>query len=274
MLYKTIKPVTAGMRNLVALDRNKLYKGKPVKTLTKSVHNNAGRNSAGKQTVRHKSSGHKKAYRLIAYKRLPQSKSTIIRTEYDPNRNCNIMLAKSNNTYFYILAVEGLCINDQIEASNKAIDCKLGNTMALEHIPIGTKIHNVELYPGAGGAVCRAAGAFCQVYSKLLHKVVLKLRSGKLRLFDSKCTATVGIVAGREMSSIKLGKAGRSRWLGQRPSVRGVAMNPVDHPHGGGEGKTSGGRHPVSPWGKPTKGKKTRNNKRTDKLMIKPRRAH
>ncbi len=145
--------------------------------------------------------------------------------------------------------------------------------MALKHIPVGTKIHNVELYPGAGGVVCRAAGTFCRMYSKSLRTVTLKLCSGKLRLFSAECMATVGVVAGRELASTKLGKAGKSRWLGRRPSVRGVAMNPVDHPHGGGEGKTSGGRHPVTPWGKPTKGKKTRNNKRTDKLMVKPRRA-
>ncbi|XXM93270.1 MAG: 50S ribosomal protein L2 [Candidatus Hodgkinia cicadicola] len=274
-MYKLIKPITASMRGLVALDRSALYKGKPAKALVQSVHASAGRNSDGKITVRHKGGGHKKAYRLIAYKRLVNLKSQVIRMEYDPNRNCCIALTKSqDSTCCYVLGIEGLRSGNWIEASSDAIECAIGNATALKHIPVGTKVHNVELYPGAGGAVCRAAGTFCQVYSKSKRAVALKLCSGRLRLFSEDCVATVGIVAGREMASTKLGKAGRARWLGRRPSVRGVAMNPIDHPHGGGEGKTSGGRHPVSPWGKPTKGKKTRDNKRTDKLMVKPRRVH
>ncbi|AUG91622.1 50S ribosomal subunit protein L2 [Candidatus Hodgkinia cicadicola] len=274
-MYKLIKPITAGTRSLVALARCNLYKGKPVKALVRNVHASVGRNNAGKITVRHRGGGHKKAYRLIAFKRLINLKSEVIRMEYDPNRNCCLALTRScDNTCCYVLGIEGLCVGDRIEASAVAIDCVIGNAMMLKHMPVGTKIHNVEFCPGAGGAVCRAAGAFCQVYSKSARAVTLKLCSGRLRLFGAECMATVGVVAGREVASTKLGKAGRSRWLGRRPSVRGVAMNPVDHPHGGGEGKTSGGRHPVTPWGKPTKGKKTRSNGRTDKLMVKPRRAH
>ncbi|XXN13871.1 MAG: 50S ribosomal protein L2 [Candidatus Hodgkinia cicadicola] len=270
-----MRPVSAGQRGLVALNRDHLYKGKPLKTLTSSVHFNAGRNNTGRITVRHRGGGHKKTYRLIAYKRLVGFKSEVVRMEYDPNRNCCIALTRSsNNTFCYILGTEGLKTGDLVEASKSSIECALGNAMLLRNIPVGTKIHNVELYPGAGGAVSRAAGAFCQVYSKSAKAVTLKLCSGKLRLFNPECMATIGIVSGRENMSTKLGKAGRSRWLGRRPSVRGVAMNPIDHPHGGGEGKTSGGRHPVTPWGKPTKGKKTRNSDRTNKLMVKPRRIH
>ncbi|XXN19705.1 MAG: 50S ribosomal protein L2 [Candidatus Hodgkinia cicadicola] len=274
-MLKTVNPITAGTRALVALDRKALYKGKPVKALTRTLRVNAGRNNSGKITVRHKAGGHKKAYRLIAFRRQIGLKSEIIRMEYDPNRNCEIVLTRSRDqTCCYILGIEGLRIGSWIETSRTAIGCALGNAMPLKHIPVGTKIHNVELHPNAGGAVCRAAGTFCQVYSKAEKTVTLKLCSNKLQMFNAECIATVGVVSGREMSSTKLGKAGRARWLGRRPSVRGVAMNPIDHPHGGGEGKTSGGRHPVTPWGKPTKGKKTRNNERTDRLMVKPRRLH
>ncbi|XXM93600.1 50S ribosomal protein L2 [Candidatus Hodgkinia cicadicola] len=271
-MYKLIKPTTSGRRSLVVADRSKLYKGKPLKALVTPLSGSGGRNNDGKVTVRHRGGGHKRAYRLVAVKRLIV-RSEVVRLEHDPNRSCCVALTRSSEgLWCYVLGTEGVVVGDWIEASELEIECKLGNALKLKYISVGVKIHNVELRPGAGGAVCRSAGAFCQIHSKAARSVVLKLRSGVLRVFSSECMATVGVVSDRQAASEKLGKAGRARWLGRRPSVRGVAMNPVDHPHGGGEGKTSGGRHPVTPWGKPTKGKKTRRNRRTDSLIVKLKR--
>lgn len=274
MALKTFKPVTPSMRGVVQIDKSALWKGRPEKTLVSGLRSAAGRNNRGRTTSWHKGGGHKKLYRQIDFKRSKRGMfADVQRLEYDPNRSAFIALIKyEDGTLSYILAPDGLKEGDKVMAGPDA-DVRLGNALPLSAIPIGSFIHNVELKPGKGGQLIRAAGGSASVIGKDSGYVSLKLRSGEVRLISAECYATIGILSNPDQKNIKIGKAGRNRWLGRRPVVRGVAMNPVDHPHGGGEGKTSGGRHPVTPWGKSTKGKKTRHNKRTNKFILKRRRG-
>ena len=275
MALKKFNPVTPGTRQLVIVDRSGLYKGKPVKGLTEGLKSAGGRNNAGRVTARYQGGGHKRTYRIIDFKRRKFDVSaTVSRIEYDPNRTAFIALLKyEDGELAYILAPQRLAVGDKVIAGEKAIDVKPGNAMPLGSMPVGTIVHNVELKPGKGGQVARSAGSYAQLVGRDQGMAILRLNSGEQRLVHGSCIATVGAVSNPDHGNINLGKAGRSRWLGKRPHVRGVAMNPVDHPHGGGEGRTSGGRHPVTPWGKPTKGKKTRSNKSTDKFIMRSRHA-
>lgn len=264
-------PVTPSQRQLVLVDKSVLWKGSPVKNLVRGNNSKGGRNNQGRITVHGKSRGAKKKYRIIDFKRSKEMVAIVERFEYDPNRSANIALIKySDNQYSYIIALENLKIGDRIISSSSA-EIAVGNCMQLKNIPVGIMVSNVELRPGRGAQLARSAGSFVTIVNKDSGKVSIRLRSGEVRVVEGECKATIGVVSNADKKNIKLGKAGRKRWLGFRPKVRGVAKNPVDHPHGGGEGKTSGGRHPVSAWGKPTKGFKTRNNKRTDKFIIKSR---
>ena len=264
-------PVTPSQRQLVLVDKSGLWKGDPVKSLVKGKNTKGGRNNLGRITVFGKSRGAKKKYRVIDFKRSKELSATVERFEHDPNRSANIALIKySDNEYSYIIALENLKVGDKVVSSNSA-EIAVGNCMQLKNIPVGIIISNVELKPKKGAQLARSAGSFATIVNKDSGKLSIKLRSGEVRMVEGECKATIGIVSNVDKKNVKLGKAGRKRWLGFRPKVRGVAKNPVDHPHGGGEGKTSGGRHPVSAWGKPTKGFKTRNNKRTDKFIIKSR---
>lgn len=269
---KTFNPRTPSLRNTVLLDKSALWKGRPVKKLTAGLTSTGGRNNEGRITCRHRGGGHKRLYRIIDFKRNKTGvEGTVTRIEYDPNRTCNIaLITYSDNEQRYIIAPQQLEIGATVIAADDAYIAP-GNCLTLAAIPSGTIIHNVELSPGQGGKLARSAGAFIQLLSKSSGYAVLKLRSGELRKVPLECKATVGSVSNPEHQNTKIGKAGRKRWLGFRPTVRGVVMNPVDHPHGGGEGKTSGGRHPVSPWGWKTKGKKTRTNKRTDNMIVRKR---
>lgn len=273
MALKKFNPITPSTRQLVIVDRSGLYKGKPVKGLTEGLHSSGGRNNAGRVTARYQGGGHKRTYRIIDFKRRKHDVSaTVERIEYDPNRTAFIALLKyEDGELAYILAPQRLAVGDKVSASAKALDVKPGNAMPLGSMPVGTIVHNVELKPGKGGQVARSAGSYAQLVGRDQGMAILRLNSGEQRLVHGSCMATVGAVSNPDHGNINLGKAGRSRWLGKRPHVRGVAMNPVDHPHGGGEGRTSGGRHPVTPWGKPTKGKKTRSNKSTDKFIMRSR---
>ncbi|WP_417462103.1 50S ribosomal protein L2 [Kordiimonas sp.] len=272
MALKQYKPVTPAQRGLVLVDREGLHKGKPVKALTEGLTKSGGRNNHGRITSRRRGGGHKRTYRMIDFKRTKWDVSaTVERLEYDPNRTAFIALIKyEDGELAYILAPQRLAPGDTVIAGEK-VDVKPGNVMPLANMPIGTIIHNVEMKAGKGGQMARSAGAYAQLIGRDRGYAQLRLSSGEVRLVRGECVATVGAVSNPDNQNIKLAKAGRNRWLGRRPSVRGVAMNPVDHPHGGGEGRTSGGRHPVTPWGKPTKGKKTRSNKGTDKLIIRSR---
>ncbi len=272
MALKSFKPNTPGQRGLVLVSRDSLWSGKPEKTLTVGLTKSGGRNNKGRVTARRRGGGHKRLYRVIDFKRNHHNvPATVERIEYDPNRSAFIALLQyEDGTKSYILAPQRLSVGDVITSGEKA-DIKPGNAMPLANIPIGTIIHNVELKPGKGGQIARSAGTYVQLVGRDQSYSILRLNSGEQRMTRSECMATIGAVSNPDNKNIKLAKAGRSRWLGKRPSVRGVAMNPVDHPHGGGEGKTSGGRHPVTPWGKPTKGKKTRSNKSTDKLILRSR---
>ncbi len=272
MGLKTFNPTTPSQRNLVIVDRGHLWKGKPVKGLTEGLTSKGGRNNKGRVTARRRGGGHKRSYRIIDFKRRKfDVPATVERLEYDPNRTAFIALIKyEDGEQAYILAPQRLAEGDTVVAGNK-VDVKPGNAMPLENMPIGTIVHNVELKQGKGGQLARSAGAYVQLVGRDAGYAIIRLNSGEQRLVRSECMATVGAVSNPDHANVKLGKAGRKRWLGKRPSVRGVAMNPVDHPHGGGEGRTSGGRHPVTPWGKPTKGKRTRSNKRTDKLIVRSR---
>ncbi len=264
-------PVTPSQRQLVLVDKSGLWKGSPIKSLVKGKNTKGGRNNLGRITVFGKSRGTKKKYRIIDFKRSKELSATVERFEHDPNRSANIALIKySDNEYSYIIALENLKIGDKIVSSDSA-EIAVGNCMQLKNIPVGIIISNIELKPKKGAQLARSAGSFATIVNKDSGKVSIKLRSGEVRMVEGECKATIGVVSNVDKKNVKLGKAGRKRWLGFRPKVRGVAKNPVDHPHGGGEGKTSGGRHPVSAWGKPTKGFKTRNNKRTDKFIIKSR---
>ncbi|MDG1725534.1 MAG: 50S ribosomal protein L2 [Emcibacteraceae bacterium] len=272
MALKTYNPTTPSLRSLVTVDRSELYKGKPVKALTEGKHSKGGRNNTGRITMRRRGGGHKRAYRIIDFKRRKwDMEATILRLEYDPNRSAFIALIEyADGEKNYILAPQRVSEGDKVIAGEK-VDVKPGNAMPLYSVPVGSIVHNVEMKPGKGGQIARAAGGYVQVTGRDRGYVLLRLASGEQRYVRSNCMATIGAVSNPDNQNQKLAKAGRSRWLGKRPSVRGVAMNPVDHPHGGGEGRTSGGRHPVTPWGKPTKGKRTRSNKSTDQYILRSR---
>ena len=261
------------MRGLVLVDKSGLWKGRPVKKLTEGVTKSGGRNNNGRITSRHRGGGHKRLYRVIDFKRTKFDVSAVVeRIEYDPNRSAFIALLKyDDGEQAYIIAPQRLQEGDRVIAANRA-DIKPGNAMPMENMPVGTIIHNVEMKPGRGGQMARAAGTYVQLIGKDSGYAQPRLTSGELRMVPAKCMATVGAVSNADNKNQNMSKAGRSRWLGKRPKVRGVAMNPVDHPHGGGEGRTSGGRHPVSPWGKPTKGARTRRKKKSDDLIMRRRR--
>ncbi|WP_159998190.1 50S ribosomal protein L2 [Roseomonas sp. 18066] len=272
MALKHFNPVTPSLRGTVLIDRSELFKGKPVKQLTEGKSHSGGRNNHGRITVRFRGGGHKQTYRLIDFKRRKFNvPATVERLEYDPNRTAFIALLKyEDGELAYILAPQRLKVGDSVVAGER-VDIKPGNAMPLGSIPVGTIIYNIEMKPGAGGKIARSAGTFCQLVGKDAGYAQVKLQSGEVRLLRGECMASIGAVSNPDNQNQHLGKAGRSRWLGRKPHQRGVVMNPVDHPHGGGEGRTSGGRHPVTPWGKPTKGYKTRTNKRTDKLIVRRR---
>ena len=274
MALKTHNPTTPSRRGFVLVDRAELWKGKPEKSLTEGHRNKGGRNNNGRITARRRGGGHKRRYRIIDFKRLKHDvEATVLRLEYDPNRTAFIALIKyADGELSYILAPQRLSEGEKI-ISGDTVDIKPGNAMPMQNIPVGTIIHNVEMKVGKGGQIARSAGTYAQIIGKDQGYAQLRLNSGELRMVRAECMATVGAVSNPDQQNIKLGKAGRKRWLGKRPSVRGVAMNPIDHPHGGGEGRTSGGRHPVTPWGKPTKGKRTRSNKKTDRLIMRRRHA-
>ena len=273
MSLKQYKPITSSQRGLVLVDKTGLYKGKPFKKLTKGLTKSGGRNNFGHLTSRRKGGGHKRKYRIIDFKRNTLDVSAKVeRIEYDPNRTAHIALLKYDNDNFsYIICPQNLKVGDSVVSSDKA-DIKIGNCLKLKNMPTDTIIHNIELKPGKGAQLSRSAGTYGQLIGKDADYAQIKLSSGEIRIVRVECRATIGMVSNPDQKNIKLGKAGRKRWLGIRPVVRGVAMNPVDHPHGGGEGRTSGGRNPVSRKGISAKGKKTRNNKRTDKLILKDRR--
>ena len=268
MALKTYNPITPGLRQMVRVDRSELWKGKPVKSLTEGLSKTGGRNSRGRITTRHIGGGHARRYRLVDFKRRKFMEATIERLEYDPNRTAFIaLIVYKDGTQSYILAPQRVKKGDVVVAGDK-VDVKPGNAMLIKNIPVGTIVHNVEMKPGKGGQMARSAGTYVQIVGRDSGVVQIKLNSGEVRLVPQECMATVGSVSNADHGNEKRGKAGANRWRGIRPSVRGVVMNPVDHPHGGGEGKASGGRHPVTPWGKGTKGTKTRNNKRTDHMIV------
>ncbi len=269
MALKKYKPTTPSQRGLVLIDRSELYKGKPVKKLTEGQNATGGRNNLGRITLRFRRGGHKQAYRIIDFKRRKlDAVATVERIEYDPNRTAFIALLNyADGEQAYILAPQKLKVGDKVVASEKA-DVQIGNAMKLRFIPVGTFIHNVEMKPGKGGQMARSAGTFAQLVGRDSDYAQLKLSSGEMRIVHADCMATIGAVSNPDHMNQSFGKAGRTRWKGKRPHNRGVVMNPIDHPHGGGEGRTSGGRHPVSPWGTPAKGYKTRHNKKTDQYII------
>jgi len=272
MALQKCKPTSAGRRHLVKVVNPDLHKGKPYAPLLEKNSKSGGRNNKGRITVRHIGGGHKHHYRVIDFKRTKDGIPAVVeRLEYDPNRSANIALVLyADGERRYIIAPKGLKAGDSIQSGVDA-PIKAGNTLPMRNMPVGSTVHNVELKPGKGAQIARSAGAYVQILARDGQYVTLRLRSGEVRKVQSDCRATLGEVGNAEHMLRSLGKAGANRWRGIRPTVRGVAMNPVDHPHGGGEGRTSGGRHPVTPWGVPTKGKKTRSNKRTDKLIVRRR---
>jgi large subunit ribosomal protein L2 len=274
MALKTFKPVTPSQRQLVIVDRSELWRGKPVKSLTEGLRKTGGRNNHGHTTSWQKGGGHKRRYRVIDFRRRKfDVPATVERLEYDPNRTAFIALIRyEDGELSYILAPQRLKAGDVVVSGNK-VDVKPGNAMPMKNIPVGTIIHNVEMKIGKGGQLARSAGTYVQLVGRDQGMALLRLSSGEVRMVSADCMATVGAVSNPDEQNIVIGKAGRSRWLGRRPHVRGVAMNPIDHPHGGGEGRTSGGRHPVTPWGISTKGKKTRKNKRTNRWIVRRRNA-
>jgi large subunit ribosomal protein L2 len=274
MALKTYKPVTPGRRQLVLVDRSGLYRGKPVKVLTEGKSSSGGRNNNGRTTVRFRGGGHKQAYRRIDFKRRKfDVAGRVERIEYDPNRTGFIALVRyEDGESAYILAPQRLAQGDTVVAGEH-VDVKPGNAMPIGNMPMGTIVHNIEFKIGKGGQLARSAGAYAQIVGRDQDYAILRLNSGEQRLVHGRCMASVGAVSNPDHMNISIGKAGRTRWLGRRPHNRGVSMNPIDHPHGGGEGRTSGGRHPVTPWGFPTKGKKTRRNKSTTKFIISSRHA-
>ena len=272
MPLKSYKPTTPGQRDLVLVDRSELWNGRPEKSLSFGQNKKGGRNNSGRITMRRKGGGAKRLYRLIDFKRNKLDiKGTVERIEYDPNRTAFIALVKyEDGEKSYILAPQRIKVSDTIISSSSS-DIKPGNAMPFTGMPIGTIVHNVELKRGKGGQIARAAGSYAQFVGRDGNYAQLRLSSGEMRLVRQECMATVGAVSNPDNSNQNFGKAGRNRNKGIRPSVRGVVMNPIDHPHGGGEGRTSGGRHPVTPWGKPTKGARTRTNKSTDKYILRSR---
>ncbi len=272
MALKTFKPTTPGQRQLVIVDRSELWKGDPVKALTEGLRSKGGRSNTGRITVRYRGGGHKRRYRLVDFKRRKfDMVAEVQRLEYDPNRSAFIALVKyEDGELAYILAPQRLKAGDKVVSGEK-VDVKPGNAMPMRSMPVGTIIHNVEMKPGKGGQIARSAGTYVQLVGRDAGNAMLRLSSGEVRVVRADCMATVGAVSNPDQQNVVIGKAGRNRWLGRKPSVRGVAMNPIDHPHGGGEGRSSGGRHPVTPWGKPTKGKKTRHNKATDRFIVRRR---
>ena len=272
MALRQFNPVTASLRGTVLIDRSDLWKGKPVKALTEGKSSSGGRNNHGHTSVRFRGGGHKQSYRHVDFKRRKfDVPATVERLEYDPNRSAFIALIKyQDGELSYIIAPQRLRAGDQV-VSGSRVDIKPGNAMPLAAIPVGTIVHNIEMKPMAGGKVARAAGTYAQLVGKDAGYAQIKLMSGELRIVRAECMASVGAVSNPDNMNQKIGKAGRMRWMGRRPHNRGVVMNPVDHPLGGGEGRSSGGRHPVTPWGIPTKGYKTRGNKRTDKMIIRRR---
>jgi large subunit ribosomal protein L2 len=272
MALKKYNPTTPSQRQLVLVDRSHLWKGKPVKALTVGLSKSGGRNNQGRISMWHRGGGHKRSYRLVDFKRRKRGMPAIVeRLEYDPNRTAFIALIKyEDGELSYILAPQRLAPGDTVIADETA-DVKPGNAMPLASMPIGTIVHNVEMKPGKGGQIARAAGTYVQLVGRDGGYAILRLNSGETRMVSAECMATVGAVSNPDNSNVSFGKAGRMRWKGRRPVVRGVAMNPVDHPHGGGEGRTSGGRHPVTPWGKSTKGKRTRSTKVSNKFILRSR---
>ena len=269
MPLKTFKPYTKSTRGTIIVSKEGLWKGKPIKSLTIGKKSSSGRKNLGRITSRRRGSGHKQKYREIDFYRNKHDIEAVVeRIEYDPNRTSHIMLVKyEDGERAYMLVPQNIKIGDKIISGNKK-EIKIGNCMPLHDIPVGTAIHNVEMKPGGGAKIARAAGSSVQITGSDDEYSIIKLASGEIRKITSKAKATIGVLSNPDQKNIKIGKAGRNRWLGIRPSVRGVAMNPVDHPHGGGEGKSSGGRNPVSPWGQSAKGLKTRSNKRTNKYII------
>jgi len=274
MALKHFNPITPSLRALVLVDKSSLWKGKPVKALTEGLRKTGGRNNKGHVTSRGIGGGHKQKYRTIDFKRRKWDvEATVERLEYDPNRTAFIALVSyPDGEQAYIIAPQRLGVGDKVLAAKKT-DVKPGNAMELSQMPVGTIVHNVEMKPGKGGQIARSAGTYVQVVGRDRGMVIVRLNSGEQRYIHGTCMATVGAVSNPDNANQNLGKAGRVRWMGRRPLTRGVAKNPVDHPHGGGEGRTSGGRHPVTPWGKPTKGARTRHNKSTDKMIIRSRHA-
>jgi len=272
MTLKQYKPYTKSTRSTILIDRSGLWKGKPYKPLTSQNKSVKGRNNMGRITARNHGGGHKQKYRVIDFFRKKFDMSGLIeRIEYDPNRSCHIMLVKfDDGEKAYYLAPQNIKVGEKIQNGPNS-EIKIGNALPLKDIPVGIDIHNVELQPGAGGKIARSAGTYVRISGTDGNYSIIKMTSGEIRKIDSRCLATIGVLSNPDQKNISIGKAGRSRWLGRRPHTRGVAMNPVDHPHGGGEGKTSGGRHPVSPTGVSAKGLKTRDNKRTDKYIIRRR---
>jgi large subunit ribosomal protein L2 len=266
MSLKTFNPVTPSTRQLIIVDREGLWKGRPEKSLVFGKTKTAGRNNHGRITSRRRGGGHKQLYRMIDFVRSKvDMEATVERIEYDPNRTCHIALLKyEDGTLSYIIAPQKVAVGDRLVSGQK-VEVRPGNSMPLGSIPMGTIVHNVEMKPGKGGQLARSAGSYVQYVGRDGGHALIKLSSGEVRLVSLECRATVGAVSNPDQKNINLGKAGRSRWLGRRPEVRGIAMNPVDHPHGG---RTNGGRHPVTPWGLHTKGKKTRSNKSTDKWIV------
>ena len=272
MTLKSFKPYTKSTRGTVLISKTGLWKGKPFKALIEKKRSSKGRNNYGRITSRNSGGGHKQKYRLIDfYRKKINMKAEIERIEYDPNRSCYIMLVKfEDGEKFYYLAPQNIKVGDKIENGSK-IEIKNGNCMPLQDIPAGINIHNVEIQPGGGGKIARSAGTSVSISGTDGNYSIIKMTSGEVRKIDSRSMATIGVLSNPDQKNIKIGKAGRSRWLGIRPHTRGVVKNPVDHPHGGGEGKSAGGRHPVSPKGQSAKGLKTRDNKRTDKFIIRRR---
>ena len=271
---RVFNPTSPGLRHAKLSNFEEVTTNRPEKKLTSKMSKNGGRNNNGRITVRHRGGGHKRRYRTIDFKRNKTGVPARIKTiEYDPNRSAYIALLQyDDGERAYILAPQKVSVGDRVVSSAHA-DIKPGNAMKLRYIPVGTTIHNVELKPNKGGQIARSAGAWAQLAAKEGKYALLKMPSGEIRRVLQECRATIGSVSNREHENRSIGKAGRTRWLGRRPHVRGVAMNPVDHPHGGGEGRTSGGRHPVTPWGQPTKGYKTRKNKRSNNMIVRRRKS-
>jgi large subunit ribosomal protein L2 len=273
MALKQYNPTSPGRRQLITTDRSDLWNGAPVKILTVGLSSKGGRNNTGRTTAFHRGGGHKRSYRMVDFRRTRfDDVATVERLEYDPNRTAWIALIRyADDELAYILAPQRLAAGDKVVSSMQSADVKPGNAMPLERMPVGTIVHNVEMKPRKGGQIARSAGTYAQYVGRDQGWAILRLNSGEQRRVHGTCLATVGAVSNQDHANTSIGKAGRSRWLGRKPVNRGVTMNPVDHPHGGGEGRTSGGRHPVTPWGKPTKGKRTRNNKATDQFIVRSR---